>query len=277
MTLPNFLIIGAMKAGTTSLWRSLASHPQVFMARNKEVEFFLEEQYERGLEWYSRFFEETTDELAIGEASTHYSMYPGRTGVPERIAETIPDVKLIYLVRNPIDRLRSHYLHSASRGYVGAPLTEVALSSDYLSASMYWMQLSRYLEHFDAANIHVVVSEDLFSTPEPTLVRLCGFLGIETHSTAVMRSNSTANRSYVHPVISSMRTSKIGNAAVRLIPTAMKSRMKASAPRTSFSRVEPKASITPQLRAELEAALRADVAALRDFLGPTFHGWGLLD
>ena len=95
MTLPNFLIIGAMKAGTTSLYQYLGSHPQVFMAQPKELHFF---SYRAGEDtaWYAEHFAGAGAAIAVGEASASYTTYPDAEEVPGRIA-AIPDVRLIYL------------------------------------------------------------------------------------------------------------------------------------------------------------------------------------
>ena len=134
MTLPTFLIIGTMKGGTTSLHRYLRQHPEVFMPERKELNFFLDEyagppidppeerNWSRGITWYERQFAGAERERAVGEASANYSRYPTYPGVAERIAEVVPKVKIIYLVRNPIDRVFSHYLHDVANGREQCPL-----------------------------------------------------------------------------------------------------------------------------------------------------------
>src|SRR5262245_7209987 len=104
---PNFLVIGAMKCGTSSLYQYLRSHPQVFMPNDPdEVNFFSRRDLERWSEWYRRLFAEAGSAVAIGERSTNYTKYPSIPDVPTRIARSIPDAKLIYLIRDPIERAR---------------------------------------------------------------------------------------------------------------------------------------------------------------------------
>ena len=134
MTLPTFLIIGTMKGGTTSLHRYLRQHPEVFMPERKELNFFLDEyagppidppeerNWSRGITWYERQFAGAEDERAVGEASANYSRYPTYPGVAERIAKIVPEMKLIYLMRNPIDRVLSHYLHDFAKGRERQPV-----------------------------------------------------------------------------------------------------------------------------------------------------------
>ena len=117
MTLPTFLIIGTMKGGTTSLYRYLRQHPEVFMPERKELNFFVDEyagppidppeerNWSRGITWYEHQFADAERERAVGEASANYSRHPTYPGVAERIAAVVPNVKLIYVMRNPIDRV----------------------------------------------------------------------------------------------------------------------------------------------------------------------------
>jgi hypothetical protein len=101
--LPNLIVIGAMKAGTTSLHAYLSLHPEIFMSANKEPRFFTEEwNWHKGLEWYEAQFPERV--TIRGESTPDYTKLPEIRNVPERIHSLIPDVRLIYLVRDPIDR-----------------------------------------------------------------------------------------------------------------------------------------------------------------------------
>src|SRR3954454_424581 len=107
--LPKLLIIGAQKCGTTSLHTYLDAHPDVHMAAEKELDFFIEDRaWQRGLEWYATRFRD--DAGVRGESSPNYTGWPVWDGVPERAAAVIPKARLVYLVRDPIDRIESHYL-----------------------------------------------------------------------------------------------------------------------------------------------------------------------
>jgi Sulfotransferase domain. len=107
--LPNLLIIGSQKAGTTSLHTYLSYHPEIFMSKNKELAFFCGTNSDKDTDWYRSNFK--TDKAIRGESSmvyTHCKRYPG---VPARIHELIPEAKLIYILRDPISRVLSHYSH----------------------------------------------------------------------------------------------------------------------------------------------------------------------
>src|SRR4029079_2322923 len=104
--LPTFIVIGAMKAGTTSLARYLGEHPDVFVCSPKEPQFFIESgTWDRGVAWYRELFAGGRDSIARGEASTDYSKLPRHGGVVDRIAEVAPEARIVYLVRDPIERI----------------------------------------------------------------------------------------------------------------------------------------------------------------------------
>jgi hypothetical protein len=179
--LPNFLIIGAPKAGTSSLYAYLRAHPEVFMPEEKELDFFVAElNWQRGRPWYESQFETAGEASAIGEASPRYSYDPVFSGVPERIASLIPEAKLIYLVRHPIDRIRSHYVHKTLDGSEKKPAAE-AIRHDpaYLATTRYGHQIERFLEVFPRERLLVVRAEDLRDDRWAVMSRVLRFLEVD--------------------------------------------------------------------------------------------------
>ena len=168
--LPNLIIIGGLKCGTTSIHHYLGLHPEVQMSKPKELNFFVEElDWDLGMDWYRGRFD---DRFPVrGESSPHYTNLPRYTGVVERIHEHIPDAKLIYMVRDPISRILSHWRHATGAGYETRSMEEVLTRDDqtYVTRSMYWMQLQPYLEHFDRDQIEVITQEELQSDREGTM------------------------------------------------------------------------------------------------------------
>lgn len=180
--LPNFLIIGAPKAGTTALAAYLAVHPQVFVAPEKEVHYF-DTQYGRGTDWYRGRFAGVRGEAAVGEASPTY-MY--NDVALERIAASLPGVKLIAVLRNPVDRAYSHYwwMHALFEqrsfeevvrgGMAGTPGIR-----PYVRAGRYLERLQRVRQICHGFPLHVTILEELRSAPEPTYAEVCRFLGVD--------------------------------------------------------------------------------------------------
>lgn len=176
---PTFLVIGAMKAGTTSLHRYLAAHPDIFMSETKELDFFVESKtWPLGWEWYCGQFEPGRRMTARGEASTNYTKHPTFPGVPERIATRLPDVRLVYLLRDPVERIVSHVLHMwGARGVVGG-LDRDVLDGHVAACSRYALQLENYLEWFSPDQILVVFSDDLRHDRIRALQRMGAFIGV---------------------------------------------------------------------------------------------------
>ena len=185
--LPNFLIIGAEKSGTTSIHRVLRQHEEVYLPATKEPHYFnafdsnLEPSdfYERlGLEWYSRFFDGWSGESAVGEATP---MYLCDTHAPERIEHTLGDVRLIVCLRNPIDRAYSHFQMAAAKGHTGRSFEEVVAADEerFIGRGDYRLQLDRYLERFPRDNLLVLVFEELFRDSKNHLDTISAFLGID--------------------------------------------------------------------------------------------------
>ncbi len=284
--LPDFLLIGAMKCGTTSLYHYLRDHPQIFMPAIKAPEFFAEEgNWNRGIGWYRRQFAGAgEDVLAIGEASNVYTKYPRYQGVPARIAEHIPGVRMIYVVRDPIDRIRSHYQTRLTEGTERMPIGRAVRENPiYIDYSRYSMQLDRYLEHVPREQLLVITAEDLRSDRHSTIRRVYGFLGVDPDHVpsdldrVFYETRHRAPRSPVpvwlrkglkRHLPAAKRAKELENNVIRAI---RRLRGSSEAPRELPERLV----IPDDVRAELAGILRDDVARLRAFLGPDFDGWGI--
>jgi sulfotransferase family protein len=283
-TLPTFLVIGAMKSGTSSLYQYLTGHPDVFMPAKKEPHYFVGEYadgvwwrngtWQNGLDWYRSLFEGGESAIARGEASTTYSKWPDYPGVARRIADTVPDVRLVYVVRDPIQRMRSHYQHDVVR-HAQRRTIDKAFGDDpgYLNASRYGSQVAQYLEHFDASQLLVVRSDDLRTDRAATVARIYRFIGVaddvvpETLETEMYRS--TERRVHTR-TFAALR----GRGFIRYIPSGVR-----VAGRRALTR--PPVDELPQPRPEtvqkLREELREEMEGLRPFLGADFDGWGLLE
>jgi len=208
MSLPNFLIIGAAKAGTNALYHYLRQHPQVYMSPWKEPKFFaFESEADLGFRAangkdapvnasvildqgeYERLFDDARDgELARGEASTHY-LYVEKS--PTRIKSLIPDAKLIAVLRNPVDRAFSSYQHLVRDDLepldFGAALDaepqriaeHYAYLYRYTDMGFYSQQLDRYEKTFSENQLCVLLYDDLRSDPEGTCRQIFSFLGVD--------------------------------------------------------------------------------------------------
>lgn len=202
---PGFLIVGAQKAGTSSLYHALSAHPNLALPeRNKEIHYF-DLKYDRGPVWYrAQFPKQATDvTLHTGEASPYYLVHPH---CPGRISTEYPDMRVIMLFRNPITRAISHYHHTRRHGTDELPVLDAMMAEEerigaewerlvadpayespvyrvysYKHRGQYAAQLRRYLEHFPAEQILCLQSEDLFESPAAVMERVSAFLEIPLH------------------------------------------------------------------------------------------------
>ena len=179
--LPNLIVIGGLKCGTTSLHHYLNLHPEIGMSRPKELNFFVEEMnWQLGADWYRAHFPGRVP--VRGETSPHYTNRPRFEGVAERMSETLgAGARLIYMVRHPLDRLLSHYLHNVGGGYEEREL-EAAVSqsgSAYVQRGLYAYQLEPYLDAFGLDRILVLSREELGSDRDGAVRRVFDFCGVE--------------------------------------------------------------------------------------------------
>ena len=195
MRLPDFLGIGTQKGGTTYLYELLKQHPQVFLANPKEQHFF-SLHWHRGSDWYRNQFDEAAAGQICGEITPYYMFHPE---APSRIASLLPKVKLVVLLRDPVERALSQYFHSYRLGLEHLNL-EGAFSEEsrrliacaetlkkglphlshqqhsYLSRSRYEEQLPHFNLFFTSDQILLLRSEDLFAAPSATWEKITNFL-----------------------------------------------------------------------------------------------------
>jgi len=213
VTLPNLIVIGAAKCGTTSLHEYLDLHPQIAMSREKELGFFVEgKNWSRGVDWYASQFD--ADAAVRGESTPAYSAYPLYEGVPGRIAQVVPDAKLVYLVRDPIDRIVSHYTHRTinfpDMGTLEAALRDDTLRRWFVEPSRYWLQLVQYRAHFPDEQIIVVDSDELRLRRRETLESVFRFVGVDPVWSGVFAPEHNS-------AVGQTRLSRPGRAAVRAL------------------------------------------------------------
>ncbi|MFW5682350.1 MAG: sulfotransferase family protein [Phycisphaeraceae bacterium] len=181
-TYPNLITIGAMKAGTTLLHRLLGRHPEIHASPVKEPNFFCHPDRDRFRRAYRALFDEHARYNL--ESSISYARAPRAPWVPAAIAEECPDVKLIYVVRDPLDRMISQHAEAIDQFREHRSLRDYLRHTDGnpecpLETSLYGYQLQRFLDHFPRERIHIMVYERLVQDPAAELRRLGVFLGLD--------------------------------------------------------------------------------------------------
>jgi len=176
---PDFIIIGAMKCATSTLHEQLARQTGFFMTQPKEPNFFSDDdQFERGINWYCSLFEAAKPEVLCGESSTHYTKLPTYPRTAERMRAHFARVKLVYVMRHPIDRLVSHYIHDWTDHRIKASIDLlVEQNPELIQYGLYAMQIRPYLEVFGAESVLPVFFEGIAANPQQELERICAFLG----------------------------------------------------------------------------------------------------
>lgn len=179
---PNFLIIGAAKCGTTTLYHYLNSHPDIFMSEVKEIRFFnADDSYSKGLDYYSQHFANNKGESRIGEASHQYSQIDQFPNSAERIQNDLGLVDLVYVVRHPIERIESAWkqVRFSHPELTTSFNDDLLKDSWYLGPSLYWKQASHYLKYWPKHKIHIVFLEDLKQHPQHELKKIYNFLNVD--------------------------------------------------------------------------------------------------
>jgi hypothetical protein len=273
--LPNLIIIGAAKAGTTSLHHYLSQHPGISMSAKKELRFFShDDMWDRGVAWYEAQF--AGQAQVYGESSPSYSQHLRFPEVPRRIWTLVPAVKLIYLVRDPIERLVSHYTFSVARGRERGTLAEAVLAPDsrYVSISSYFRQISQYLQHFDRSQILVLSSEELQAERDAALQRTFRFLGVDDSFSSPEFSRQL-NEAGDHRLrtATGLRIEQLNRLPwISRIPR----RWRIAAGRyvyRPFSVPATKFRLSQELHAALVNRLRDDVSRFRDWADRPFDAW----
>lgn len=297
MTLPNFLIIGAAKSGTTSLYYYLSQHPEIYMSPVKEPYFFAIEgegtnfqglgnlknfKYVKDIETYSALFDKVSNELAIGEASTWYLYKPQAV---KRIKYYIPEAKLIAMLRNPVDRAYSQFTYMISEGREPLMDFSQALEAEskrisnnwlpwwhYKQRGFYYQQLKRYFETFNHEQIKVYLYEEFKDDSITVLQDIFNFLGVDNrfvpeklqkHNVTYIPQSQTINQ-LLNPRNSFNSTLR------NIFPSQLRKLIKSQL--LKLNKRQPP-SLKIEVRKELVAEYREDILKLQDLIQKDLSHW----
>ena len=179
MPLPNFVIIGAMKSGTSTLHSNLQLHPEIGMSKFKEPSYFNHQYKNKDIEWYKNLF--NREYKVNGESSPNYSKKQTHPGTAERMYKVMPNVKIIYLTREPVNRIKSHLHHNLYRDRLKSSNVKEALRNDrnFILTSSYNYQIEDYLKYFEKSQFLFITTEGLKKNPNYTLNKICDFLEVD--------------------------------------------------------------------------------------------------
>ncbi len=302
MTMPNFLILGAAKSGTTSLYHYLKRHPQIYMSQIKEPSFFAFEGTKPSIQgpwkqWaahnlitdiraYRALFQDVSNEVAIGEASTIYLVHPK---APQRIEHHVPDAKLITILRDPAERAYSDYcmqrlfrgeslasLHQAvRRRKARLQKNERSVQLRQNDAGFYYTHLKRYFDIFDRNQIQIYLYEDFKTNPVSMLQDVCQFLGadlafIPDMSTRYMAGGVPRNKIWSTLLV---RLNSIKPVLKPLVPPILRQHLVDYVDNLQGRLLVKAPPLTPEIRRELIQMYRKDILQLEHLIQQDLSSW----
>ncbi len=271
MARPDFVIIGSMKSGTSTLAAQLAEQPGIFMASIDELNFFSDDQnYNKGLTWYEALFDTALHSDIKGEVSTHYTKLPTYPEALPRLKMALPNARIIYIIRNPINRAISHYIHEWTMGVIQEDIAEAfEAHPELISYGCYARQIAPYIEAFGAENIFLTNLETMSTSPQDTLERVCQFLGVDEGiewQPDLARQNESAQRIRRFKMHNIVFDNPVATALRRtLVPQAIRDHIKAS------RQMQKRPDLPASLRSDLEEVFSKDYADLCQMLPPAKH------
>jgi hypothetical protein len=302
MILPNFMIIGAGKSGTTSVYQYLKQHPAIYVSPIKETNFFAIDDFKasvsgpwppeadrfpiRTLEQYGALFGYVTNETAIGEASIRYL---GSPRAPGRIKDTLPDVKLIAILRDPVERAYSSYFHQVRdavetrslrqaiddeiKGTVDGSTTLTYAQRRYMRLGFYHQHLSRYFELFDRRRISVFLFEDLKEEPDKLLREMFDFLEVDPSFKPDVSVRYNVSGSPKNEILFNLTKKRpLTTAVKRWLPGWVRDPIAGRFEKLRGGQLT-KPPIDPSLRGLLIEEYRQDLLRLQDLIGRDLSHW----
>ncbi len=288
MKLPDFIVLGAGKSGTTSLYKYLKQHPKVFLTEKKELYFFAFEgkdkpegmitQFDR----YQAMFENAPKDKVIGEVS---SIYLFRPRAAERIHHYLPNAKLIAILRNPADRAFSDYLMHVGNNHfsildpqTGKPkeFTNIVKNQGYfIQFGFYYEQLKRYYDRFDSSQIQVYLFEDLVADSQSLVRDMFEFVGVEPDFTPDMSKRHKVSGIPKNRMLNDlvMKKNPIRSLAAMVLKPLMsatvRDRIRNNINKSNLERPQ----LSPELRQEMIEIYREDILQLQDILQRDLTAW----
>ena len=215
------IIIGAMKSGTTSLFKFMSQHPDIISTKRTETHFF-SKQYDKGLKFYNSLWPDVDPKNRLYlEATPGYYKSHLHDEIPRKIFESYPEAKLLYILRDPINRLESNY-----RQYINDSGNKEGINNhlpdDLVQSSMYFYQIEKFLKFFKKDKIHIIRTVDLDKNPQETLNSVSKFLGISVSEYKELNVKYGDSRVTNTNIYQSLRKFKLLKALVKNIPQGFK-------------------------------------------------------
>jgi hypothetical protein len=269
-----FIIIGAQKSGTTSLAGQLAQHPSVCFSRVKEPGYFNRvKAWEDNLDEYHGYFDPEDGQIC-GEASTMYTFFPEWLNTHTKLCSYNPNLKLIYIMRNPIERIVSQYSHDFVRGLVkDSPEDVVLRNPEYINRSRYSLQIKKYYQCFPSENILLLLFEDYVQNPSETIRGIAKFL--EISPTGFNDIDFSPKHQSVGPTYLKFRPLKKlrDSSLIRTILPSLSPFIRKTIRAIFYNRLESRPVFSEDLRRTLWSMLEQDVHGIEELLNEKIDSW----
>lgn len=264
--LPDFIIIGAMKCATSTLHEQLAAQPGFHMSDPKEPYFFSDDPvYAKGMDWYGDLFSGASDTDLCGESTTHYTKLPTYPNTIARMREHVPNAKLIYMMRHPIDRLVSQFIHQWTEREITVEIDEaIDKHPELIAYSRYSYQLAPFFETYGKENVLPIFLPRFKAHGQLELERVCAYLNYSNQPTWRTDSdgqNVSSERMRVSPIRDMIVNAPFISAVRKnLVPQAVRDQIK------SLWRMEKRPDLSAESREKLTAVFDKDLAVLGSWL-----------
>lgn len=272
-SMPDFILIGAMKCGTSTLQTQLAAQNGVFMTTPKEPNYFSDDDvFAKGPDWYTGLFEAAPPGTLKGEASTHYTKLPTYPATLDRMRAALPALKLVYMIRNPVTRAVSHYIHEWTERRVGDDAQAAFRStSDFVDYGRYGMQITPFLDTYGASNVMLTSLEAVKADPDAEFARIAAFLGLPPEASwqhDLEAQNVSSQRMRRLPLQGLLIDNPVAAALRRtLVPAGLRRKIRTA------RQMDARPEIPEDLRHQMQATFLED----REILARHFPGHAALD
>lgn len=268
--LPNTILVGAAKAGTTSLCRDLERHPDIYMYPSKETHFF-SFRYDQGIDYYRSLFR-PKDQPIVMEASPEYSTRGHSQRTVDRMLDHVPDARIIYMVRHPLRRLESEYVQELANGLAPLPFSKAIFDWNLIDGSLYDKNYRIFSGAFGVDNVHVIFFEDYLANKAAALSDLMGFLGLDDVDDVFQdrEAKNTRDEKIVDPpLVKALRDIPLFERAKHLVPDGVKLALK----KQISQKVDADIVWEEGVRDEIMPLIRKDAEPFLARFGKTLDYW----
>lgn len=275
---PNLVVIGAAKCGTTSLHAHLDTHPEIAMADLKELRYFTDPGAASWTDWYCAQFD--PEAPVVGESSTMYTRSPALPGVAARMWAAVPEARLVYLVRDPVERALASYTEERFQLLDPRPVDAAFADLDdpynpYLAASRYAEQAEEFLSFYPRGQLLVLSLSDLQHRPDDTMRRVFEHAGVDPgHQVDASTRHNEATAKYEYGDVAARLRRGVAGRLVHRLPPRARTTVQAAARRV-LSRPMDRPEPSPELQARIAAALEPDATRFRALTGLPFDDWSV--